>query len=90
MKDVQCYELFGGIALKNHAFSFFFTCVMTERMDDWNPPESLKRITCIMMINAGHQNKEITGAAQCSMNTVKTISHDLENSDGDYEAVARG
>ena len=25
MKDVQCYELFGGIALKNHAFSFFST-----------------------------------------------------------------
>ena len=24
MKDVQCYELFGGIALKNHAFSFHF------------------------------------------------------------------
>ena len=23
MKDVQCYELFGGIAHKNHAFSFF-------------------------------------------------------------------
>ena len=23
MKDVQCYELFGGIALKNHAFSLF-------------------------------------------------------------------
>ena len=22
MKDVQCYELFGGIALRNHAFSF--------------------------------------------------------------------
>ena len=22
MKDVQCYELFGGIARKNHAFSF--------------------------------------------------------------------
>ena len=22
MKDVLCYELFGGIALKNHAFSF--------------------------------------------------------------------
>ena len=21
MKDVQCYELFGGVALKNHAFS---------------------------------------------------------------------
>ena len=24
MKDVQCYELFGGIALKNHAFLFSF------------------------------------------------------------------
>ena len=22
MKGVQCYELFGGIALKNHAFSY--------------------------------------------------------------------
>ena len=27
MKDVQCYELFGGIALKNHAFSIFFACL---------------------------------------------------------------
>ena len=25
MKDVQYYELFRGIALKNHAFSFFFS-----------------------------------------------------------------
>ena len=27
VKGVQCYELFGGIALKNHifSFSFFFT-----------------------------------------------------------------
>ena len=24
MKNVQCYELFGGIALKNQAFSFHF------------------------------------------------------------------
>ena len=24
VKGVQCYELFGGIALKIHAFSFFF------------------------------------------------------------------
>ena len=24
MKDVQCYELFGGIALKIHTFSFSF------------------------------------------------------------------
>ena len=27
MKDVQCYELFGGIADKNHAFSFFISYV---------------------------------------------------------------
>ena len=25
MKGVQCYELFGGIALKNHTFSFSFS-----------------------------------------------------------------
>ena len=25
MKDVQCYDLFGGIARKNHAFSFSFS-----------------------------------------------------------------
>ena len=24
MKDVKCYELFGGIAHKNHVFSFSF------------------------------------------------------------------
>ena len=24
VKGVQCYELFGGIALKIHSFSFFF------------------------------------------------------------------
>ena len=25
VKGVQCYELFGGIALKIHTFSFFFS-----------------------------------------------------------------
>ena len=33
-----------------------FICMMTERMDDWIPPESWKRITCIMMIHAGERN----------------------------------
>ena len=33
MKGVQCYELFGGIALKNHAFSFFF--FFNERLIDY-------------------------------------------------------
>ena len=30
-----------------------------------------------MMIHAGHQNKEIIVAAQCSLNTVITIRHEL-------------
>ncbi|KAL1110096.1 hypothetical protein AAG570_008173 [Ranatra chinensis] len=67
--------------------SFIFK--MSERMDSWNPPESWKRITCIMMIRADHQNKDITIAAQCSLNTVKTIRHELETCNGDYEYVAR-
>ena len=28
MKDVQCYELFGGIAHNNHAFSFFMISLL--------------------------------------------------------------
>ena len=40
-------------------------------MNDWNRPESWKTITCIMIICAGHQNKEIYFAAQCSLNTGK-------------------
>ena len=56
-----------------------FIYMMTERMDDWIPPESWKIITCIMMMHAGHKNKEITVAAQCSLNTVKPIRHELEN-----------
>ncbi|KAL1117842.1 hypothetical protein AAG570_004157 [Ranatra chinensis] len=67
--------------------SFIF--MMSERMDSWNPPESWKRITCTMMIRAGHQNKDIMTAAQCSLNTVKTIRHELETCNGDYEDVAR-
>ena len=33
MKGFQCYELFGGIALENHAFSFHFISndVLIER-----------------------------------------------------------
>ena len=29
VKGVQCYEPFGGIALKNHAFYIFFTLINT-------------------------------------------------------------
>ena len=31
MKGVQCYELFGGIALKNHTFSFSFSIMKKEK-----------------------------------------------------------
>ena len=31
MKDVQCYELFGGIALKNHAFLNFLNFIFNAK-----------------------------------------------------------
>ena len=35
MKGVQCYELFGGIALKNHTFSYIYIyiCGTTSTVD---------------------------------------------------------
>ena len=33
MKDVHCYELFGGIALKNHAFSYYLKHVANVILD---------------------------------------------------------
>ena len=35
MKDVQCYELFGGIALKDHAFSFQLYITMRIKSQNW-------------------------------------------------------
>ena len=85
--------LVGGIDAHYASFESLdphsFTCVMTERIDDWNPLESWKGISYIMMIHAGHQDKEITDTAQCSLNAVKTIRHELWNCDGDYETVTR-
>ena len=37
MKGVQCYELFGGIALKNNAFLFSID-ESTIKLDNWTPP----------------------------------------------------
>ena len=37
VKGVQCYELFGGIALKNYAFLSFSNVNMTLRLD-WIRP----------------------------------------------------
>ena len=37
MKGVQCYELFGGIALKNHTFSFFILLLISPLLaKSWN------------------------------------------------------
>ena len=36
MKGVQCYELFGGIALKNHTFSFSFSLSYGFMLKMWN------------------------------------------------------
>ena len=33
MKGVQCYELFGGIALKNHTFSFHFILIIAKILE---------------------------------------------------------
>ena len=74
------YIFVGGIDAHYLSFesldTLSLTYVMTERIDEWNQPESWKRITCIIMIHTGHQDKEIMAAAQCSLNTVKTIRHD--------------
>ena len=43
MKDVQFYELFGGIALKNHAFSF---CVIL--------PLSFVNAFCLRALSLGY------------------------------------
>ena len=42
MKGVQCYELFGGIALKIHSFSFhFFICIMHSAFNLFVFPNSM-------------------------------------------------
>ena len=36
VKGVQCYELFGGIALKNHTFSFsYYVLMYLKTYPDW-------------------------------------------------------
>ncbi|XP_061516646.1 uncharacterized protein LOC133393851 [Anopheles gambiae] len=47
-----------------------------------------KRITCIMMIRAGRDNRDIMQCVQCSLNTVKAIRSKLGENSEDDEAVA--
>ena len=46
MKDVQCYEIYGGIALKNRAFSFFSFPITEELIDVVNKFRSQKSSDC--------------------------------------------
>lgn len=48
----------------------------------------MEKITFIMVIHARHQNKGIIVPTQWSLSTVKTIRYEMENCNGDYEAVA--
>ena len=47
MKGVQCYELFGGIALKNHAFSL----LMSERRSTTRKSHYLYQGSSSVLIN---------------------------------------
>ena len=54
MKGVQCYELFGGISLKIHTFSFFIKNDVRSNGDDYgdNRIETmLMLMTIILKIN---------------------------------------
>ena len=55
--------------------------------DNFNPPESWKRITAVMMIRAGCKDMEIMKTVCVARNTVKSIRSELEESNNDYEKV---
>ena len=44
MKGVQCYEIFGGIALKNHAFSFHLEYANVIWYPNMNINQSVERV----------------------------------------------
>ena len=60
---------------------------MSSSVNMWNPSELYKRVTCVMMVRAGHTNAEIRKAAMCSLNTVKTIRVQLEECDEVVDSV---
>ena len=45
-----------------------------------------KRVSCIL-IHMGYQNDNIMTAAQCSWSIVNSVSCDMDNCNGDYEAI---
>ena len=62
MKDVQCYEPIGGIALKNHAFSYFFSFLTSITIGNAQIPfkQSVKKLgftlDCHLTMNAHVSN----------------------------------
>ena len=57
MKGVQCYELFGGIALKIHTFSFSFSLIMSCFLQYINSVRFLKFNRSIVFIFKENVNK---------------------------------
>ena len=45
MKDVQCNELFGGIAFKNHSFSFFISTINADVLCKLKLTDKVNRIS---------------------------------------------
>ena len=52
MKGVQCYELFGGIAVKNHAFSFSWRHQRFISSGIYTP---YAYVVCILHDNESHE-----------------------------------
>ena len=67
MKGVQCYELFGGIALKNHAFSFSVLRVC----DGFFCSMSVKNDGAVLLLLKSHQT--VTVAATTGTNFINLV-----------------
>ena len=64
MKDVQCYELLGGIALKNHAFSFF-SMVSLDMCNVTFFSFSISFIVLVMFVEVCSAENEIARLSSC-------------------------
>ena len=78
MKGVQCYELFGGIALKIHTFSFFHfsTAVAMVEQTSYGIASFFDRkpmsdFSCVVMIWESERLLEL----HCSLSAASGMSH---------------
>ena len=79
MKGVQCYELFGGIALKNHAFFFFHIQLSIGRYANMRCI-----INCNCRSNNGRSNSSVSSIGgssssnnSCSIRIYTVVSYCL-------------